>query len=84
MKQIRLWKLGNLEKMWFPKREAVEKLCYMIAMEKPDETLNIAWGPDLQLEVYDVEKASESENYINYVVCAELKPEIIKESEADE
>lgn len=84
MKQIRLWKLGSLEKCIFPTREGVEKLISLINTEEPDKNLDIIWGPDLQLEIYEVEKVSEDKDYINYLTYGKHQPKIISFNKEDE
>lgn len=52
MKNVRLWKLGNLEHKISPKKEALEKFTKMIEDKFDDEdTVDIIWGPDVELQV---------------------------------
>lgn len=44
-KQLRIWKLGDLEQKLFPTPEAVEKLSKLLEEGKTD----IIWGPDIQV-----------------------------------
>jgi hypothetical protein len=58
-KYIRIWKLGNLEYKIMPTKAAFEKL--QKALEEWDgvSTLDIIWGPDLTLEVFEIDNSEE-------------------------
>jgi hypothetical protein len=52
--KIRLWKLGSLEHKILPTKESVEKLNKILSDSVgKDGTLDLIWGPELTLEVYD-------------------------------
>lgn len=56
MKQkIRIWKLGSLEHKILPTKEAVEKLAGIVLGWDRETTLDLVWGPDLELVQLDVD-----------------------------
>lgn len=56
-KQLRIWKLGNLENKIYPTEENFKKLEEILISKefKNDHPYDIIWGPDLQLEIFDIE-----------------------------
>lgn len=48
--QIRLWKLGNLDKNLFPTNEAVTKLADILMSNPGGGAFDLIWGPDLEVE----------------------------------
>ena len=51
---LRVWKLGSLEHKILPTTEAVEKLSSLLSDWDGKTTLDIIWGPDLQVDQYDL------------------------------
>ncbi len=47
---IRLWKLGNLEHQMLPTDAAVEKLSGILLNHVGGGTMDLIWGPDIELE----------------------------------
>ena len=60
--QIRLWKLGDLEKGIYPGDKAFERLADILAKRNPDEDLDIIWGPDISVQIID---GDEMPDFIN-------------------
>jgi hypothetical protein len=50
--QVRLWKLGDLEKGIFPTDAAVERLIQILSSNPGGGSFDLVWGPDLQVEEY--------------------------------
>jgi hypothetical protein len=55
--RIILYKLGNLEHKVMPTAAAIAKLRDLIKDKPVDGPLELIWGPDLEIEVIDVENA---------------------------
>lgn len=54
MSKIYLWKLGNLEHRIYPAQATVDMFADMLRSYQPGEDLNIVWGPDISVEVFDL------------------------------
>lgn len=57
--KICLWRLGHLDKenvmnSIIPSRDQIERLKNLINNNKDNGVLNIIWGPDISLEVMEV------------------------------
>jgi hypothetical protein len=69
MKKIRLWKLGkidnnNLLNSIVPTKQMIEKFRTLLQESlSPDGTLDIIWGPDIEVELIDID-----DNVENYIV----------------
>ena len=50
MTKFRVWKLGSLEHKIAPTQQAAQKLADILALASDDGTLDIIWGPDLEIE----------------------------------
>lgn len=63
--QIRLWKLGDLEKGLFPGPAAISKLAEILLSNPGGGAFDIIWGPDLKVEEYktNVHKFLGNEKY---------------------
>lgn len=51
--QIRVWRLGNLEKGIFPTDTAINKLADILLSNPGGGAFDIIWGPDLQVQDYN-------------------------------
>lgn len=53
---LRLWKLGSLEHGVVPTVDNIKTLEDKLAsiMSEGKDTVDLVWGPDLTLEVYDI------------------------------
>lgn len=61
MKKIRVWKLGSLEHKIFPTEEAAKKLADILE-NATGETLDIIWGPDI--EVIELDGDEQTKNSV--------------------
>jgi hypothetical protein len=50
--QIRIWKLGDLEKGLFPTDKAISKLVEILMSNPGGGAFDLIWGPDLKVEEY--------------------------------
>lgn len=50
--QVRIWKLGDLEKRVFPTDAAINKLIEILMSNPGGGAFDIVWGPDLQVQDY--------------------------------
>ena len=64
---IRIWKLGNLDKQLLPTTAAISKLANILSNVSAGGTADLIWGPDLQFEQHipDVNKVLGSEKYVS-------------------
>lgn len=68
MKKIRLWKLGNIDNnnilnSIIPTKQMIEKFRTLLQESlSPDGTLDVVWGPDINVELIEIEDGVE--NYI--------------------
>jgi hypothetical protein len=51
--QIRIWKLGSLEHRMLPTEAAIDQLWNILDEWDGVSDLDVVWGPDLTLEIYD-------------------------------
>jgi hypothetical protein len=51
---IRLWKLGSLDHKVMPTKESFEHLRKILENWDGVSTIDIIWGPDLKLEVFEI------------------------------
>ena len=73
MKTIRLWKLGhinheNLSNSIIPTKDMIEKLRQILTEEVKGGVLDIVWGPDIELEIFQY---PDEEDVIDIVKSAE-------------
>jgi hypothetical protein len=63
--QVRLWKLGDLDKGIFPTDAAVERLIQILSSNPGGGAFDLVWGPDLVVEDYktDVHQFLGKEKY---------------------
>lgn len=73
--QIRLWKLGNLDKGIIPSKETIDRLAELLKQTN-GETVDIIWGPEI--EVQCVEVTPEAIDLIGQVVSETDKEIVIK------
>lgn len=59
--KIVLWKLGDLEHKIIPSSESIEKLKDIVESHDYNKDLHVVWGPDLKVEVFDLDK----NNFLN-------------------
>jgi hypothetical protein len=65
---IRLWKLGNLEHKIVPTKEASEKLASILKGHTGSETMDLIWGPDIEVEIVpDQESLAELEEALDLI-----------------
>jgi len=65
-KQLRIWKLGDLENRIYPSQEAFDRLSKIIETFNSDhKQIDIIWGPDIKLEVFDIEYSDDSVDVIH-------------------
>jgi hypothetical protein len=50
--QVRIWKLGDLERGILPTDEAIDKLAEILLSNPGGGAFDLIWGPDLQVEEY--------------------------------
>ena len=62
--KIILWKLGSLEQKIFPTQTAIMKLQDMISKLDSEKTNHVIWGPELYVQVVDVENLEELDHYM--------------------
>lgn len=48
-KVLRVWKLGSLEHNLFPTEQAISKLETIISKWDKSSTLDLIWGPDIEV-----------------------------------
>lgn len=80
MKKIRLWKVGHIDTnnalgSILPTKQMIEKVREMIkeSLSAPDgSTLDIIWGPDINVELVEIEDGIE-----NYIIGSDGKLEKI-------
>jgi hypothetical protein len=59
---IRVWKLGSLENKIFPKQAAMDRLAEVLMSNVGGGTLDLIWGPDLEL----IETATEVYKFLGF------------------
>jgi len=65
-KQLRIWKLGNLENKILPSTESFNRLNKIIdTFNNNDKPIDIVWGPDIELEVFNIEYSDDSVDIIH-------------------
>lgn len=73
MKKIRVWKLGSLEHGIYPSDVAFDKLTKLLQLvyEKEDGTVDLIWGPDLEVFEIPLEPDGIIFNKTDFVVSAQ-------------
>lgn len=62
--KIVLWRMGSVEHNKYPSTQAVQKLANIIANMQESEINHIVWGPDLDVQIIDVEDLADLNQYI--------------------